>query len=172
MSARADFISAILMAAFALVFLLTSNTIEYDPNEPGIGPRAFPVTVSILICLLSLGIMLRAFRPVRESGWDLVNREELRLFVVWVLPMVALSFAYVLLIDLFQYLLPTIVVSAATLALFGNRGKVWLVVTPVLVSLFYYIVFFGVFRLLEAPGRILEYDNNTIFGPLRNMLGT
>lgn len=172
MSARGDFVSAILMAAVALVFLMTSNTIDFDPNEPGIGPRAFPVTVSILICLLSLSIMIRAFKPVRDSGWDLVNREELHLFVVWVMPMVAIAFAYVLLIDLFQYLFPTIVVSAATLALFGNRGKVWLVVTPILVGLFYYIVFFGVFRLLEAPGRILEYDNNTIFGPLRSFLGT
>lgn len=172
MSARGDFVSAILMAAVAIVFLQTSNTIEFDPNEPGIGPRAFPVTVSILICLLSLSIMIRAFKPVRDSGWDFVNREELRLFIVWVMPMVAIAFAYVLLIDLFQYLLPTIVVSAATLALFGNRGVVWLVVTPILVSLFYYIVFFGVFRLLEAPGRIIEYDNNVIFGPLRTFLGT
>lgn len=172
MSARADFVSAILMAAIAIVFLLTSNTIEFDPNEPGIGPRAFPVTVSILICLLSLSMMIRAFKPIRNSGWDMVNREELRLFLVWVLPMVAISFAYVLLIDLFQYLLPTIVVTSATLALFGNRGKVWLVVTPIIVSLFYYIVFFGIFRLLEAPGSLLEYDNNDIFGPLRSLLGT
>jgi len=172
MSARADFISAILMAAVAVVFLLTANTIDYDPNEPGIGPRAFPVTISIMICLLSLSMMIRAFKPVRDSGWDLVNREELRLFVVWVLPMVAISFAYILLIDLFQYLLPTIVISAATLALFGNRGKMWLVVTPVLVGLFYYIVFFGVFRLLESPGRVIDFDNNIIFGPLRSFLGT
>lgn len=172
MSARADFVSAIFMAAIALVFLLTANTIDYDPNEPGIGPRAFPVTVSILICLLSAVMMIRAFKPVRDSGWDLVNREELRLFLTWVLPMVAIAFAYVLLIDLFMYLMPTIVISAATLALFGNRGKYWLVVTPVLVGLFYYILFFGVFRLLEGPGRIIDFDNNTIFGPLRSFLGT
>lgn len=172
MSARADFVSAIFMAAIAVVFLLTSNTIDFDPNEPGIGPRAFPVTVSILICLLSLSMMIRAFKPVRDSGWDLVNHEELRLFIVWVLPMVAVAFAYVLLIDLFQYLLPTIVISAATLALFGNRGKMWLVVTPVLVGLFYYIVFFGVFRLLETRGAIVDFDNNIIFGPLRGFLGT
>jgi len=172
MSARADFVSAILMAAIAIIFLLTANTIEFDPSEPGIGPRAFPVTVSILICLLSLSMMIRAFKPMRDSGWDFVNRDELRLFVIWVLPMVAIAFAYVLLIDLFQYLLPTIVITAATLALFGNRGKTWLVVTPILVSLFYYIVFFGVFRLLESPGRVIDFDNNIIFGPLRSFLGT
>ncbi|MFT5445973.1 MAG: hypothetical protein ACI9DC_001135 [Gammaproteobacteria bacterium] len=172
MPARADFVSAILMAGIAIVFLLTSNTIGFDPDEPGIGPRAFPVTVSILICLLSALMMIRAFKPVRDSGWDLLNREERRLFFVWVLPMVALAFAYVLLIDLFQYLLPTILVSAATLALFGNRGKTWLIVTPVLAGLFYYIVFFGVFRPLETRGRILEFENNQIFGPLRNLLGT
>jgi len=172
MSARADFVSAIFMAAFALIFLLTANTIEYDPDEPGIGPRAFPITVSILICLLSGFMMARAFKPLRDSGWDLVNREELRLFVIWVLPMVAISFAYVFLIDLFMYLLPTIVITSATLALFGNRGKVWLVATPILVGLFYYIVFFGVLRLLEARGRVIDFDNNVIFGPLRNFLGT
>lgn len=172
MSARADFVSAIFMAAIALVFLMTSNTIAYDPYEPGIGPRAFPVTVSILICLLSAVLMIRAFKPVRDSGWDLVNREELQLFVTWVLPMVAISFAYILLIDLFMYLLPTIVITSATLALFGNRGKVWLIVTPIIVGLFYYIVFFGVFRLLESRGRIIDFDNNAIFGPLRSFLGT
>ena len=171
MSARADFISAIVMAAVALVFLATSGSIEFDPDEPGIGPRAVPMTVAILICLLSLVLMIRSLRPLRASGWDLINRDEMHLFVTWVLPMVAIAFAYVLLIDMFQYLLPTIVVSAATLALFGNRGKAWLVVTPVLVGLFYYVVFFGLFRLLETPGSVIEYENTAFFGPLRSAFG-
>ena len=171
MSARADFVSAIIMAAIAVFFLLTANSIDYDPYEPGIGPRAFPITVSILICLLSLGLMIRAFRPIREAGWKLVNHDELHLFVTWVLPMVAVAFAYVLLIDMFQYLLPTIVACSATLALFGNRGKVWLVVIPVLVGLLYYILFFGLFRLLESPGSVIEYENIGYFAPLRSFFG-
>lgn len=171
MSARADFVSAIVMAAIAVVFLVAAGTIQYDADEPGIGPRAVPITISVMICLLSLGMMIRSFNAVRRSGWALIDRDELRLFAVWVLPMAAIAFAYILLIDLFQYLLPTIIVSSATLALFGNRGKVWLIVTPVLAGLLYYVLFFGIFRLLEAPGRIVEYENNVIFGPLRSWMG-
>ena len=46
-----------------------------------------------------------------------------------------------------------------------------LVVTPIFVGLFYYIVFFGAFRLLESPGSVIEYENNAFFGPLRSFLG-
>jgi hypothetical protein len=171
MSARADFVSAFLMMGIAIVFFVTATTIEVDPHEPGIGSRAVPMALALLICLLSLCLIARSFRAVRQSGWALLDRDELDLFVAWVLPMAAIAIGYVVLIDMFQYLLPTVVVTAATLALFGNRGKTWLLATPVAVGLAYYVVFFGLLRLLESPGTVIEYENNIFFGPLRKLLG-
>jgi hypothetical protein len=60
---------------------------------------------------------------------------------------------------------------SATLALFGNRGVKWLVIFPVVFASVYYLVFFGLFRLLEPRGMWLEYDNYYLFGPLRKFFG-
>ena len=83
----------------------------------------------------------------------------------------AIAFSYIGLINLFQYLLPTIVALSATLALFGNRGVRWLVTIPVITGLVYYFIFFGIFRLLEPTGILLDYDNYYIFGTMRKFIG-
>ena len=85
--------------------------------------------------------------------------------------MAAIAFAYIGLINLFQYLLPTIVALSATLAIFGNRGIKWLVVIPIISGIFYYVIFFGIFRLLEPTGMLLEFDNYYFFGPMQKFLG-
>ena len=98
-------------------------------------------------------------------NWDFV---ELKPFAGRVPPMSLIAFVCIALRDVFQYLRPTVVCLSATLALLGNRSVHWRVTTPVLASLLYYVVLFGIFRLLEPRGHIIEYDNYKLFGPLRN----
>jgi hypothetical protein len=171
MSARNDLISGILLLVVTAVFYAAATAIEEDPFSSGMQPYVLPKAVCGLIGGMTvLFVAGAAWRLRRQSAgdWDLT---EVKLFISWVLPMAFIAFAYIALLDLFQYPIPTVVCLSATLALFGNRGVHWLVTAPVVVSLLYYIVFFGIFRLLEPRGRILEYDNYDLFGPLRNVLG-
>ena len=96
---------------------------------------------------------------------------ELYLFVAWVIPMAAIAFAYIGLMGLIQYLIPSILCLAATLALFGNRGMRILVVVPTISMTLYYIIFFGILRLSEPRGLLWEFDNYYIFGGLRKFIG-
>ena len=171
MSARNDLIASIVILLVTGVFYVAAAGIEEDPFSAGMQPYVLPKAVCWLVAgvtLLLLGNAVWRLRTEAATPWDF---SEVKLFLGWVLPMAFIAFAYIALLDLFQYLLPTIVCLCATLALFGNRGRHWLITAPVTAALLYYVVFFGIFRLLEPRGRILEYDNHAFFGPLRNALG-
>jgi hypothetical protein len=171
MSARSDLISGLVLLAVIAVFYAAALSIEEDPFSAGMQPYALPKAVCWMVGVLTALYVANAIRRVRierSKPWDLT---EAKLFVVWVSPMAAIAFIYIGLLDLFQYVLPTIVCLSATLALFGNRGVHWLLTGPIVAALLYYTVFFGLFRLLEPRGQILEYDNYYLFGPLRAFLG-
>ena len=80
-------------------------------------------------------------------------------------------FGYIGLISLVQYQLATAIALSASLAIFGNRGSKWLIVIPAIASCLYYVIFFGIFRLLEPTGLFIEYDNYYLFGPLQKFIG-
>ena len=171
MTARSDLISGLIVLVTTGVFYLASLEIEEDPFGSGMQPYVLPQVVCMILAGLTALFILNAARRVRhDSGVD-PDRNEFKLFVQWVMPMAGIAFAYIGLMQLFQYLLPTVVALAATLALFGNRGFAWLVVLPIATSCGYYAVFFGLFRLLEPRGLWLEYDNYVIFQPLRILFG-
>jgi hypothetical protein len=171
MSARSDFISGLVVLAITLVFYLETQRIEEDPFSVGMQPIVFPETICRMIGAIALIMVVNAARKLQRVDFQQSDGSELRLFVVWVLPMAAIVFAYIGLMDLFQYLIPTALALSATLVLFGNRGIKWYLTIPAISSVVYYVVFFGIFRLLEPTGRLLEYDNNYIFGPMRGVLG-
>lgn len=171
MSARSDFISGLVLLAVDLVFYVETQQIEEDPFSVGMQPIVFPEVMCYLIGAITLFMVINAGRKLRREDLRFGDMQELRLFFVWVLPTAAIVFAYIGLMDLFQYLIPTVLALAATLAIFGNRGFKWYVTIPVISSVIYYVIFFGIFRLLEPTGRILEYDNYYIFGPMRKFLG-
>lgn len=171
MSARSDFISGLVMLACTVIFYIAALEIEPDPFGVGMEPYVFPMAICYVLGGITLLLLVRSALAARREGLFLGDLSEVRLFFGWVLPMAVIAFAYLGLINLFQYLLPTIVTLSATLLLFGNRGFKWLVTIPVLASLVYYVTFFGVFRLLEPTGLILEYDNFYIFGAMRKFIG-
>jgi hypothetical protein len=171
MSARSDFISGLVMLAFTAIFYVAALEIEEDPFGVGMEPYVFPMAVCYVLAGLSLLLLAVTARQAFRQGIIGNYAQEIRLFFYWVLPMAAIAFAYLGLINLFQYLLPTIVILSATLAIFGNRGVKWLVVIPAISGLIYYAIFFGIFRLLEPTGILLEYDNFYIFGGMRKFIG-
>ena len=172
MSARSDLISGLIVLAVTGVFYLAALEIEEDPFGSGMQPYVLPKAVCAMVAgLTALFVLGAARRIAREGAGESDSKGEIKLFLMWVMPMAGIAFAYIGLMQLFQYLLPTAIALTATLALFGNRGIAWLVAVPVATSCAYYAVFFGLFRLLEPRGLWLEYDNYYLFGPIRTFLG-
>lgn len=159
------------MLAVTLIFFIAAQDIEEDPFGVGMQPYVFPKVICWLMGAMSVLMLVTAGLKLRREGIHLGSFQELQLFAVWVLPMAAIAFIYLGLMNLLQYLVPTILALSACLAIFGNRGVKWLVTIPVISSVFYYVIFFGVFRLLEPTGMLLEYDNYYIFGSMRKFLG-
>lgn len=171
MSARSEFISGLVILVVTLIFYVETQRIEEDPFGVGMEPYVFPEAICLMIGVMTLFMTGNAARKLQRADLQKGDMLELRLFFIWVLPMAAIVFAYIGLMDLFQYAIPTALALAVTLAIFGNRGMKWYVTIPAISSVIYYVTFFGVFRLLEPTGRLLEYDNYYIFGPMRKLFG-
>ena len=174
MAARNELISGIILLVTTGIFYAAAEAIEDDPFSVGLQPYVFPKVICVglgTLILLHLAICLRKLAGAGNEEPTTSGPNELKLFVVWVLPMACIAFAYIGALQLVQYPLATVLGLSATLALFGNRGLKWLAVFPVLFASLYYLVFFGLFRLLEPRGWWLEYDNYYLFGPLRKFFG-
>ena len=159
------------MLVTTLIFYLAAGNIEEDPFGTGMQPYVFPQAICLILGALILIMLANAARGIKTAFDTPIETHEIRLFFFWVIPMAAIAFVYLGLMNLFQYAIPTALALSATLAIFGNKGVKWLVTIPVISAVVYYIVFFGIFRLLEPPGMILEYDNFYLFGPMRKFFG-
>jgi hypothetical protein len=171
MSARSELLSGLAILVVTLISYFEIQRIEGDALSVGIQPATFPEGICILLGATTLFMVCNAARKMSCDDLRLTGNDDLRLFLIWVLPMALIAFAYIALIDLIQYLVPTALALSVTLAIFGNRGLKWSVTIPAVASVIYYAVFFGLFRLDEPRGRLVEYDNFYIFGTIRNFLG-
>lgn len=159
------------MLIATLIFYWASLAIEEDPFGTGLQPYVFPQAILYILAALTLIMLAGAVMRLRNDTVPAEKSNEVRIFFYWVIPMAVIAFIYLGLINLFQYLLPTMLALSASLAIFGNRGVKWLVIIPVIAAVFYYVIFFGIFRLLEPTGMLLEYDNYYLFGPMQKFIG-
>ena len=170
-SARNDAIAGLMVLAVVVVFGSVTSDIYIDPRDPGFSARAFPIGILTLMAILGVVLTGRAVIQIAQSGWHIFEAGEARPFLRYFVPVVVLGFLYVWLIELFQYLLPTVLALSAVLAIFGNRGFIRLVVVPIIVAVIFYVLFYGIFGLNESAGTILSYDNEWYFRPLRALIG-
>jgi Tripartite tricarboxylate transporter TctB family len=170
-SARNDAIAGLMVLAVVAVFGPATSKIFIDPLDPGFSAQDFPIGVLTLMTILALSLCVRASVQLARSGWQIYEAGEARPLLRYLVPIIALGFLYVWLLELFQYLLPTFFALSASLAIFGNRGLVRLVVVPVIVAAIFYIIFYGIFGLNEPAGTILSYNNDWYFRPFRDFLG-
>ena len=105
------------------IFYLAALEIEEDPFGTGMQPYVLPKAVCWIIAGLTTAFVLNAVRRLRAQAGEAQapspspsDVSELKLFLMWVLPMAAIAFAYIGLMHLFQYLLPTALTLLATLA--------------------------------------------------------
>ena len=170
-SARNDAIAGLMVLAVVAVFGPATSEIFVDPLDPGFTSQDFPIGVLSLMTILALVLCTRAGVQLARNGWRVYEAGEAGPLLRYLVPTVVLGFLYVWLLELFQYLLPTFVALSASLAIFGNRGVVRLVVIPAVVAVIFYIIFYGVFGLNEQAGTILSYNNDWYFRPFREFLG-
>jgi len=170
-TARNDAIAGLMVLAVVAVFGPATSKIFIDPLDPGFSAQDFPIGVLTLMTILALALCARAAVQLARSGWQLYEAGEAAPLLRYLVPIIALGFLYVWLLELFQYLLPTFLALSASLAIFGNRGLVRLVVVPAIVAAIFYIIFYGIFGLNEPAGTILSYNNDWYFRPFRDFLG-
>ena len=170
-AARNDAIAALLMLAVVALFASVTAQIFVDPRDPGFGARDFPVMVLLLMAALALAQGGLALVRLARSDWHVYEAGEAGPVLRYLLPMLVLGFVYVWLLELFQYVLPTFCALAASLAIFGNRGAFRLMAVPLIVTVLFYFLFFGVFGLNEPEGVIVSYESGGFFRPLRIVLG-
>lgn len=170
-SARDDALAAILMLLAAIPFAVATGSIYVDPLDPGFGARDFPVLILGLIVVLSLALLARAVHDLRNARRPHHVPREAAEIVRYLLPMAAIGLLYVWFVDMFQYAGPTFLAAVATLAMFGNRGWARLAVAPFVATAVYYVLFFGILGLDESPGKLIAFDNQLYFRPLRDALG-
>lgn len=170
-NARNDAIAGALVLAVVAIFAPAVADIYIDPLDPGFSARDFPIGVLALLGAFAAAMLGRALVVLARSGWRLYAPGEAAPLLRHVVPMIALGFAYVWFINMFQYPLPTVFATAGALAMYGNRGVARLVAAPVIAALVYYVLFYGILGLYEEPGTVWSYNNQWYFRPLRDALG-
>jgi len=153
------------------VFASVTGDIYVDPLDPGFSSVDFPIMVLSLLTLLSLMLIGRAIPHLNHTGWTLYEPREWEPAARYVVPTVLIGFTYVWFMTMFQYPLPTLVATIATLAMFGNRGLFRLFLIPLIGTLIYYILFYALLGLHEAPGTVWEYDTQWFIRPIRDFIG-
>lgn len=170
-----DLVGGVLVLIVALgLFVPAVSDIYIDPRDPGFSSRDFPVGVLFLLVLLCAVMLLRPIynRLQHRDRWHWHYAAETKALFRHVIPIMAVGFCYAWLVDMFQYFLPTFLVTVFATAIYGNRGVWRLFMVPLLVSAFFYLLFFGLLGLYEEPGSVLEYNNQIVFSPLRVALGS
>jgi hypothetical protein len=168
---RNDAVAGLLILIIVGIFASVTGIIFVDPMDPGFSARDFPIGVLSLLTILGLVLFGRSVRALARTGWRLTESGEFDAFIRHLVPIVALGFLYVWCIEMFPYPLPTFAALSAALALYGNRGAVRLIVVPFVVTILFYVLFYGVLGLSESLGTVLSYENEPYFRPLRDFIG-
>jgi len=169
--ARNDAIAGILILLIVFIFASVTGNIFEDPLDPGFSARDFPITILVLLTILSISLLRPALIALAKSGWRMYETGEADSLLRYIVPMVAIASIYILLIHMFQYPAATFVTSIGALIIYGNRGYKRLIVIPLIATVVYYVVFYGVLGLFEEPGTVWSYSNQWYFRPLRDALG-
>jgi len=170
-TARNDALAGVLVLLVTGAFASVTGEIYVDPLDPGFSSVDFPIMILVLLTCFSLWLVAKSIPPLRRSGWKLYEADEASLLLSYVVPTVLAGSAYIALMVMFQYPLPTLAATAAALAMFGNRGWNRLLALPLATTLVYYILFYALLGLHEPPGTVWAYETRWFTQPIRNILG-
>jgi len=142
-------IGIICMVLGAAVFIAAGNL---QTVKLGIGPAGMPKFVSVLLMVLGLAQTVMALKAgVNPPKFDMDKRAA-SLFAV----AVAMSVAYVLLVDTIGFLIMTPLLLVGLMVLFGERSIVKMLIISTITTVCIWLLFTKVFMIFLPVGRIFR----------------
>lgn len=118
----------------------------------GIGPAGFPKFISIVLVLLGLAQTVMALSAGVKAPEFKMDKKSASLFVA----AVAMSFAYVLLVDTIGFLIMTPLLLIGLMYLFGERSIVKMLIIALVTTGCIWLLFTKVFMIFLPVGRIFR----------------
>ena len=142
-------IGIICMVLGAAVFIAAGNL---QTVKLGIGPAGMPKFVSVLLMVLGLAQTMMALKAgVNPPKFD-VDKRAASLFAA----AVAMSVAYVLLVDTIGFLIMTPLLLVGLMVLFGERSIVKMLIISIITTVCIWLLFTKVFMIFLPVGRIFR----------------
>jgi len=133
----------------AAVFIAAGNL---QTVKLGIGPAGMPRFVSVLLMVLGLAQTVSAVSTGVKAPEFKVDKKAASLFI----SAVAMSFAYVLLVDMIGFLIMTPLLLIGLMYLFGERSIVKMLIIAVITTACIWLLFTKVFMIFLPVGRIFR----------------
>ena len=135
------------MALGAAVFIAAGSLQQV---KLGIGPAGFPRFIAVVVLLLgAVQTITTLSRGVKKPEWN-VDKRAAGLFAA----AVAMSVAYVLLVETVGFILLTPLLLIGLMALFGERSIVKMLVIAIITTACVWLLFTEVFLIFLPGGRL------------------
>ena len=133
----------------AVVFIAAGNL---QTVRLGIGPAGFPKFIAIVLAVLGLAQTATALSTGVKAPEFNVDKKAASLFIA----AVAMSFAYVLLVDMIGFLIMTPLLLVGLMYLFGERSFVKMIIIAAITTVCIWLLFTEVFMIFLPVGRIFR----------------
>ena len=137
------------IALGVVVFIAAGNL---QTVRLGIGPAGFPKFIAIVLAVLGLAQTATALSTGVKVPEFNVDKKAASLFIA----AVAMSFAYVLLVDMIGFLIMTPLLLLGLMYLFGERSIVKMLIIAAVTTVCIWLLFTEVFMILLPVGRIFR----------------
>ena len=133
----------------AVVFIAAGNL---QTVRLGIGPAGFPKFIAIVLAVLGLAQTATALSTGVKAPEFNVDKKAASLFIA----AVAMSFAYVLLVEMIGFLIMTPLLLLGLMYLFGERSIVKMLIIAAVTTVCIWLLFTEVFMIFLPVGRIFR----------------
>ena len=137
------------IALGVVVFIAAGNL---QTVRLGIGPAGFPKFIAIVLAVLGLAQTATALSTGVKAPEFNVDKKAASLFIA----AVAMSFAYVLLVDMIGFLIMTPLLLLGLMYLFGERSIVKMLIIALITTGCIWLLFTKVFMIFLPVGRIFR----------------
>ena len=142
-------IGIVCVALGAAVFIAAGSL---QKVKLGIGPAGMPKFVAVLLMILGLAQTVTAISTGVKAPEFKMDKKAASLFIA----AVAMSFAYVLLVDYIGFLIMTPLLLLGLMYLFGERSIVKMLIIAAITTACIWLLFTKVFMIFLPVGRIFR----------------
>lgn len=139
-----DKISSLIFVILGIaLFTLTQSTIKVTGSSFTLSPTFFPIFSSLL--LVFFGVLLGIIAYKKKSSMATkdptysTNKMQVKNFNFYLIVLTVIG--YVILLDIIGFIYSSIIVSIALMFLFGERNRMYILISSVVFNLVCYIIF-------------------------------